>query len=64
MNRKLTITIDPDVYDGLYKVIGARRISRFIEDLARPHVVAASLDAAYAGWLQTGPAKRRLFEDR
>jgi predicted CopG family antitoxin len=48
MQKKLTITVEEDVYEGLYKVIGRRRISQFIEDLVRPHVIAADLDAAYA----------------
>ncbi|MBM3190339.1 MAG: addiction module antitoxin [Chloroflexi bacterium] len=48
MQKKLTITIDEQVYDGLYTVVGPRRISRFIEDLVRPHVLPPDLDAAYA----------------
>jgi len=36
MQKKLTITIDEQVYEGLHAVIGRRRISRFIEDLVRP----------------------------
>lgn len=47
MQKKLTITIDGEVYEGLHAVIGARRISRFIEDLVRPHVVSPDLDDAY-----------------
>lgn len=47
MLKKLTITIDEEVYDGLYQVVGRRRISRFIEDLVRPHVLAQDLEAAY-----------------
>ena len=47
MRKKLTITLDEKVYLGLHKVIGRRRISRFIEDLVRPHVTSTSLDAAY-----------------
>ena len=46
MSKKLTITVDDAVYEGLYRVVGARRISRFIERLVRPHVV--DLDTAYA----------------
>ena len=46
MPKKLTITIDEAVYDGLYRVVGPRRISQFIERLVRPHVL--DLDAAYA----------------
>jgi predicted CopG family antitoxin len=48
MQKKLTITVDEHVYEGLHKVIGRRKISQFIEDLVRPHVVAADLDAGYA----------------
>lgn len=47
MHRKLTITVESDVYDGLYRVVGRRRISQFIEGLVRPHVVAEDLDQAY-----------------
>ena len=48
MLKKLTITVDADVYDGLHSVIGRRRISRFLNDLARPHVVGQDLSAGYA----------------
>ncbi len=48
MLKKLTITVDAEVYDGLHHVVGRRRISRFLNDLARPHVVAQSLAAGYA----------------
>ena len=47
MQKKLTITVDEEVYKGLHEVIGRGRISRFLEDLARPHVVSRDLDAAY-----------------
>ena len=47
MRKKLTITIDEQVYAGLYSVIGPGRISRFIEDLVRPHVMFPDLAAAY-----------------
>jgi hypothetical protein len=46
--KKLTISIDADVYDGLRSRIGPRRISRFLNDLARPHVTANGLESAYA----------------
>lgn len=48
MIKKLTITVDESVYKGLHRRIGRRKISRFIEELVRPHVVSASLDRAYA----------------
>lgn len=47
MTRKLTITVSEDVYQGLHRTIGRRRISQFIEKLARPHVVRSDIDAAY-----------------
>jgi hypothetical protein len=39
MTKKLTITVSDEVYDGLHRRIGRRKISRFINDLARRHVV-------------------------
>ena len=47
MHKKLTITIDEEVYKGLYSTIGPKRISEFIESLLRPHVLRKKLDAAY-----------------
>ena len=52
MQKKLTITIDEEVYEGLHKVIGRRRISKFVEDLVRPHVAFPNLEAAYAEMAQ------------
>jgi hypothetical protein len=46
--RKLTITIDDRVYDGLLTVVGRGHIGKFLEDLARPLVLSTSLFAAYA----------------
>lgn len=48
MQKKLTITVDEAVYQGLYQVIGPRRISQFIEELVRPHVLRHDLSSAYA----------------
>ncbi len=47
MQKKLTVTIDEEVYEGLREVIGPRKISRFIEDLVRPHVIRKNIYAAY-----------------
>ena len=47
MRKKLTITISEEVYEGLYRRVGRRKISRFLESLARPHVVDADLEAEY-----------------
>lgn len=48
MQKKLTITVDEKVYEGLRKRVGPRRISHFIEDLVRPHVIDEELEMAYA----------------
>jgi predicted CopG family antitoxin len=47
MQKKLTITLDEAVYDGLHSVIGRRRISQFIENLVRPHVLHTERAAGY-----------------
>lgn len=47
MHKRMTITLDEAVYDGLYRTIGKRRMSQFIEDLLRPHVMDATLDDGY-----------------
>ena len=47
MSKKLTITVDDDVYEGLHSVVGRRRISRFLNDLARPHVISREVVEGY-----------------
>jgi predicted CopG family antitoxin len=48
MSKKLTITVDDEVYAGLHSIVGRRRISRFLNDLARPHVLQPELAEGYA----------------
>jgi len=47
MRRRMTITLDEDVYNGLYRRIGRRRMSKFIEELVRPYVGDSALEAGY-----------------
>ena len=47
MHKRMTITLDEAVYEGLNRTIGKRRMSQFIEDLLRPHVLDTSLDSGY-----------------
>ncbi len=47
MRKKLTVTIDEKVYEAMHRVIGRGSISRFIEDLVRPHVMEQDLEASY-----------------
>jgi hypothetical protein len=62
MQKKLTITIDEAVYRGLYARIGAGRISSFIEDLVRPHVLAKEMDDAYAAMSRDGAREAEAVE--
>jgi predicted CopG family antitoxin len=48
MQKKLTITVDEEVYKGLHKVIGPRKISRFVQEVVRPYVVRPDYESAYA----------------
>jgi len=47
MRQKMTITLDEEIYQGLYRTVGRRKMSQFIESLLRPHVVDTSLDEGY-----------------
>ncbi len=47
MQKKLTITLDERVYEGLHHVVGRLRISRFVESLVRPHVIGKDLETGY-----------------
>jgi predicted CopG family antitoxin len=47
MHKRMTITLDESIYDGLYRMVGKRRMSQFIEDLLRPHVLDTALDDGY-----------------
>ena len=48
MQCQLTIFIDDEVYRGLHAQVGPDRISEFIEELVRPHLVAEDdLEAGY-----------------
>ncbi len=62
MQKKLTITIDEGVYEGLHKVIGPRKISKFVEELVRPHVIRPNLDAAYAEMARDEEREKEALE--
>ena len=48
MHRRMTITLNEEVYQGLLRVAGRRRISAYLEKLARPYVLGDDLAAGYA----------------
>jgi hypothetical protein len=62
MHKKMTITLDEVVYDGLYRTVGRRRMSQFIEDLVRPHVVDSSLDEGYKAMAADSLREREALE--
>jgi predicted CopG family antitoxin len=62
MSKKLTITVDDEVYLGLHSVIGRRRISRFLNDLARPHVIESDLTEGYRAMAADEEREREAAE--
>ena len=60
--KKLTITVDDEVYAGLHNVVGRRRISRFLNDLARPHVIHQDLEAGYRAMVADEEYEREAAE--
>lgn len=62
MQKKLTITIDEQVYDALYQVVGKGNISRFLENLARPHVLPEDLTSAYQAMAADTERERAALE--
>ena len=47
MQKKITISLDEVVVDGLSRPVGRGKISKFIEDLVRPHLAGSQLDEGY-----------------
>jgi predicted CopG family antitoxin len=58
----MTISIDEAVYEGLIRVVGRRKISQFLEDLARPHVVNDDLLAGYRAMAADTEREREALE--
>ncbi|MBN1272106.1 MAG: addiction module antitoxin [Candidatus Aminicenantes bacterium] len=62
MQKKLTLTIDEEVYKGLREVIGPGKISHFIEELVRPYVTKKDLCAAYKEMASDEARESEAFE--
>ena len=62
MHKKLTITVDEEVYAGLHKVIGPRKISRFIQEIVRPYVVRPDYESAYAEMAKDKKREKEALE--
>lgn len=62
MQKKLTITIDERVYEGLQTVVGKGKISQFIEVLVRPHVLSENLESGYREMAQDEAREAEALE--
>lgn len=62
MQKKLTLTIDEQVHEGLYRVVGAGRIGEFIERLVRPHVLPHELEEAFADMTRDRRREEEAFD--
>ncbi len=62
MRKKLTLSIDPELYDSLYRTVGQRNISSFIEDCIRPILLSHNLRQAYKDMSQEEERRRNAAE--
>ncbi|MFT5367231.1 MAG: hypothetical protein ACI8V2_002189 [Candidatus Latescibacterota bacterium] len=62
MHKTLTITLDEEIYTQLHKHVGHGQISRFIEDLLRPHVLSSDLEAGYKQMAQDDARESEALE--
>ena len=64
MSKKLTIQVSDEFYDGLQRRVGKRGIGRFLEDLARPHVLTPKPgDPCWEDWLERQYAEAAADEE-
>ncbi len=64
MHKRMTISIDEAVYDGLVRVVGRRKISQFLEDLVCPPVVNDDLISGYQAMAADTEREREALEWR
>ena len=62
MQKKLTISLNEDVYDELCRVVGRGNISKFIEKLIAPHLKDSNLDDAYREMSADSAQEREALE--
>jgi len=62
VQKKLTITVDECVYNGLQRIVGRRKISGFIENLVRPNVTGKDLEAGYREMAQDEQREAEALE--
>ena len=62
MQKKLTISLNEDVYDELCRAVGRGNISKFIEKLIAPHLKDSNLDDAYREMAAESAREREALE--
>jgi len=62
MQKKLTITIGDDLYEGLCNRISPRKISTFIEQRVRPHVIVKEREHAHKAMSRDEARKTRAMQ--
>lgn len=62
MQKKLTITVDEKIYEGLHAIIGQGNIGKFIERLARPYLFPKELAASYREMAADNAREREAAE--
>ena len=60
MQKKLTLSIDAEIYEALHKMAGKRKIGRFIENLVRPHISSLEVPAVGARRAQSEKVAKPL----
>ncbi len=58
----MTITVEDEIYTDLHSIVGRRRISRFLNDLARPHVISRDLSEGYRAMAADQEREREAAE--
>lgn len=62
MQKKLTITIEENIYNDLYSVVGKGKISKFIERAIQPLVTKDDLRSAYQQMANDGQREKEAHE--
>jgi len=58
MQKRMTITMDEATYERLVRVVGRRKISTFLEHLARPYLKICTQACGSTGFLSKIPLQR------
>ena len=56
MQKKLTLSVNAEIYEALHKMAGKRKIGRFIENLVRPYIASDGLQETTAQDAEQKPA--------